>query len=206
MQTSEGKYICLYGGEDTEWIRRFAAAAQAVARAAGIQMELLYVGKSNPKEKVRRNMATIAVENLGHTLQEIPLIWFFWVRLESMWHSKIKHGRTEETDPITQEIVTMLSFDGSDQGWAVICRGNDMVKAKGGTILKCFTEFDSWRSQANQIGFIPAIKDHLHELYSPHHCNRLILPGTSGTIPERIVCAECSQPMEKFIMYRCCND
>ncbi|KAK0574586.1 hypothetical protein LWI29_025850 [Acer saccharum] len=203
---SEGKYICLYGGEDIEWIRKFTTTAQAMARAAGIPWEMLYVGKSNPKEKVRRNMATIVVENLSHTLQDIPLIWFFWVRLESMWHSKMKHGKSAENDPIMQEIVTMLSFDGSDQGWAVICRGSEMAKAKGETILKCFGDYELWKSNAKQKGPIPAINDYLRELYSPHHCNRLILPGTTGSIPERIVCAECGQPMEKFIMYRCCTD
>ncbi|KAL5829285.1 hypothetical protein ACOSQ3_018753 [Xanthoceras sorbifolium] len=203
---AEEKFVCLYGGEDMEWIRKFTMTAQAVAKVAGIQLELLYVGKSNPKEKVRKNMSTIAVEKLSHTLQQIPLIWFFWVRLESMWHSKMKYGKSAENDRIMQEIVTMLSFDGSDQGWAVICRGSEMAKAKGETILRCFVDYDLWKSQADQKGFIPAIIDHLQDLYSPHHCNRLILPGTTGSIPERIVCAECGKPMEKFIMYRCCTD
>ncbi|KAJ0007461.1 hypothetical protein Pint_28840 [Pistacia integerrima] len=48
---SEGKNICLYGGSDIEWIRKFTTAALAVTRAAKIPLEILYVGKSNPKEK-----------------------------------------------------------------------------------------------------------------------------------------------------------
>ncbi|KAK2636630.1 hypothetical protein Ddye_031422 [Dipteronia dyeriana] len=203
---TEGKYICLYGGEDIEWIRKFTLTAQAMAKAAGIPWEMLYVGKSNPKEKVRRNMATIAVERLSHTLQDIPLIWFFWVRLESMWHSKMKQGKSAENDLIMQEIVTMLSFDRSDQGWAVICKGSEMAKSKGETILKCFGDYELWKLNAQQKGLIPAINDYLRELYSPHHCNRLILPGTTGSIPERVVCADCGQLMEMFIMYRCCTD
>ncbi|KAJ6313487.1 hypothetical protein OIU77_014894 [Salix suchowensis] len=201
------KYICLYGGEDMEWIRKFTNTAKQVASEAPIQLEMLYVGKSNPREKVRKNISLIEREKLSHVLQDLTLIWFFWVRLESMWHSKVQHKRTVENDTIMQEIMTMLSFDGSDQGWAVISMGpGEMAKAKGETILKTFVEFELWSANANEKGFLPAMIDYLHELHSPFHCNRLILPGTTGSIPERVVCAECGRPMEKFIMYRCCTD
>lgn len=189
-----------------EWIRKFTTTLQAVAQAARAPLEMLYVGKSNPKEKVRRNIATINVEKLSNTLPELPLVWFFWVRLESMWHSKTKFRRSVENDPIMQEIATMLSFDGSDQGWAVICRGPHMAKAKDQTIIKCLNDYDAWKTHVDEKGFVVALNDHLRQLHTPHHCNRLILPGTTGTIPERVVCAECGKPMEKFIMYRCCTD
>ncbi|XP_065875366.1 protein SIEVE ELEMENT OCCLUSION B-like isoform X1 [Euphorbia lathyris] len=206
----QGKYICLYGGEDIEWIRKFTITADAVARAANIQLMMLYVGKSNPREKVRKNNVIIQTENLSHVLQDLTLIWFFWVRLESMWHSKVQHNRTVENDPIMQEIVTMLSFDGSDQGWAVISKGsggeNQIAKAKGADIIKSFEDFQSWRHIVDERGFLPALNDYLHGHHNPHHCNRLILPGSTGSIPEKVVCAECSRPMEKFIMYRCCTD
>ncbi|EEF47605.1 conserved hypothetical protein [Ricinus communis] len=207
----QGKYICLYGGEDIEWIRKFTMTANALAQAAGIDLEMLYVGKSNPREKVRKNNIIIQNEKLSHVLQDLTLIWFFWVRLESMWHSKVQHNRTVENDIIMQEIVTMLSFDGSDQGWAVISKGSgaenrQLAKAKGSDILNCFDDYQSWREIAEEEGFVPAILDYLHGHHNPLHCNRLILPGTTGSIPEKVVCAECSRPMEKFIMYRCCTD
>uniref|UniRef100_A0A5B6ZLE0 Protein SIEVE ELEMENT OCCLUSION B-like n=1 Tax=Davidia involucrata TaxID=16924 RepID=A0A5B6ZLE0_DAVIN len=204
---SERKFICLYGGEDIEWIRKFTNSAQAVARAAKIQLEMLYVGRSNPREKVRRNNATIQAERLSHVLPDLTLIWFFWVRLESMWHSKVQHGRSIENDPIMQEIMTMLTFDGSDRGWAVISLGSsEMAKAKGETFLQTMTEYDLWKDKIEDEGFLSALNGYLHELHTPHHCNRLILPGTTGSIPERVVCAECGRPMERFIMYRCCTD
>lgn len=39
------------------------------------------------------------------------------------------------------EVMTMLSLDGSDQGWALISQGLfvDVAKAKGYTILKSLT-------------------------------------------------------------------
>lgn len=197
----------MYGGEDLDWIRKFTTTAKAVARAANIELEMLYVGKSNPKEKVKRNNTSIFADNLSHVLPDITLIWFFWVRLESMWHSKVQHGKSVENDRIMQEIMTMLSFDGSDQGWAVISRGAvEMAKGKGEMMLTSMLQFNQWSNQVEEKGFLPALIDHLRELHTPHHCNRLILPGTTGSIPDLVACAECGRPMEKFIMYRCCTD
>lgn len=71
---------------------------------------------------------------------------------------RLQLGRSAETDTIMQELVTILSFYGRDLGWTVICKEKDMVKAHAPTILKCFTDFEAWKSQANQIGFVPAIK------------------------------------------------
>lgn len=203
----DGKYICLYGGEDIEWIRKFTVTAQAVAEAAKIGLEMLYVGKSNPRERVRKNNAIIQVETLSHTLPDLTLIWYFWVRLESMWHSKTQQDKQVDDDPIMQEVMTMLSFDGSDIGWAVIFKGsNEMARAKGDTFLKCLNEYTLWKDRVGPNGFVPAMNEHLDAIHSPHHCNRLILPGTTRHIPERVVCSECRRPMEKFLMYRCCTD
>lgn len=204
---ADGKYICLYGGEDMEWVKKFTSALRKVAQAAKIPLEMLYVGKSNPREKVRKNNEAIVQDGLSHVLQDTTLIWFFWVRLESMWYSKVQHGKSVETDTIMQEIMTMLTFDGSDQGWAVIGKGSaEIVRAKGDTILPALNGYDEWKDNVADHGFVQALKQHLADHRTPHHCNRLILPGTTGSIPERVVCAECSRPMEKFLMYRCCTD
>ncbi|KAI3744752.1 hypothetical protein L1987_57843 [Smallanthus sonchifolius] len=205
---AEGKYICLYGGEDLEWIRKFTETAQAVARSAGIQLEMLYVGKSNPREKVRKNNDIIRAENLSHVLPDSTVIWFFWVRLESMLHSKLQHGKSFDDDPILREINVMLTYDGNDQGWAVICRGSNdwMRRANGDTVLTSLTNYKEWEDVARDRGFLPALNDHLEANKPPHHCNRLILPGTTGGVPERVVCAECGRSMERFFLYRCCTD
>ncbi|KAF8390542.1 hypothetical protein HHK36_025069 [Tetracentron sinense] len=165
-----GKYICFYRGEDINWIRKFTTSARMVAHYAGIQFEMVYIGKCNPKEQVRKNNATIIAEKLSHCWIDPTEIWFFWVRLENMWYSKMQQGNTVENDFIMQEIRRMLSFDGSEQG------------------------------------FMLALNDHLRKLYTPHHCNRLILKGTTGHIPERMIYADCSHPINKFIVYGCCTD
>ncbi|KAI3831158.1 hypothetical protein MKX03_016079 [Papaver bracteatum] len=151
---------------------------------------------------------SLRTSKLIHCWQDLTLIWFFWVRLESMWYSNMQHGMTVENDTIMQEIMTMLSFDGSDQGWDVISSESvhDIAKVKGETILTAFTEYDACKEHVEPKGFVPALTDHLHQLHTPHHCNHLILPGTSGSIPEMVFCAECCLPMEKYTMYLCCTD
>ena len=211
FQITEGKYICLFGGEDIEWIREFCILAKAVGRAAGIKLEMLYVGKSNPREKIWKNNISIAQEYLSDVLPGLNVVWFFWARLESMWHSKVQHGETPERDPITHEIMSMLSFDGGNHGWAVFGREwgemSQMTKAKGDTILECLGEYQMWNDEVETKGFVAALNDYLiHQLQTPHHCNRLVLPDTTGRTPDRVPCADCGRPMEKYIRYRCCTD
>lgn len=82
-----------------------------------------------------------------------------------------------------------------------------MTRGKGDLIVQVMKGFDRWRDEVSDVTtFVPALDRQLRDLHSPHHCTRLILPSTTGHVPERVVCAECSRPMEKFIMYRCCTD
>ncbi|XP_076927921.1 protein SIEVE ELEMENT OCCLUSION B-like [Bidens hawaiensis] len=205
---SEGKYICLYGGEDLEWTQRFTTTAQAVTRKAGIQLEMLYVGKSNPGEKVRKNNDVIRANHLSHVLPDLTLVWFFWVRLESMLYSKLQHEKSFDEDPILNEIKVMLTYDGSEQGWAVICRGSNdwMRRCDGITLLTSLTEYSEWEDVAQNQGFLPALNDYLEARSTPYHCNRLILHGTTGNVLDRVVCVECGRSMEKLLLFRCCTD
>ncbi|GFS39875.1 sieve element occlusion amino-terminus protein [Actinidia rufa] len=203
----EGKYICLYGGEDIEWIRKFTTKAKEVAATAGISLEMVYVGKSNAKERVKKITQTIIEEKLSSCWPNDISIWFFWTRLESMLFSKTKDGKAAENDKILAEVLTILSFNGSDLGWALISKGSaELARANGETFLKSFNEYDTWEEDARAGGFMPALGRKFEKLHTPQHCSRLILPGINGGIPEKVVCAECGRPMEKYFMYRCCND
>ncbi|KAK4264446.1 hypothetical protein QN277_025623 [Acacia crassicarpa] len=202
---AEGKIICLYGGEDLEWIQTFTAAVFTVAKAANLPLEMVYVGKSNAKERMQRMITTFSTRKFSYFWPNVTSIWFFWARLESMLYSKLQHGKSVEDDPILSEVMTVLSFDGSDKGWAIFSKGTaEMARAKGDTALTCFRDFETWKESIERVGFLPALKIYLEQLHTPHHCNRLILPGTAGGIPERVVCAECGRQMEKYFMYRCC--
>lgn len=203
----EEKFICLYGGEDIEWIRRFTTTARRVASAAGIQLEMVYVGKSNSRERVRKINAVITAEQLSNCWNDPTYVWYFWTRVGSMLYSKMQNGKTIQNDKIMQEVLTILTFDGSDHGWALISRGSaEMARATGDTMLTSLTDFPTWENDAQEKGFIQALNEYLQRLHTPQHCNRLILPGIAGGIPELVVCAECGRPMEKYFMYRCCTD
>ncbi|KAG2678697.1 hypothetical protein I3760_11G014000 [Carya illinoinensis] len=205
---AKGEIVCLYGGEDIDWIRKFTKSAKEVAMEANIALDLLYVGKSNAKERVQKTNSIIDKEKLSRFWADLTYIWFFWTRLESMLYSKMHIGKTVEKDPVMEEVMTMLSFDGSEKGWALVVRGGEEIIARsnGEIALKTMEAFENWKDDAENIGFVPAYKEYLQKLHTPQHCNRLILPGITGEIPERIVCAECHRPMEKYFMYRCCTD
>ncbi|XVF08799.1 hypothetical protein REPUB_Repub07fG0034400 [Reevesia pubescens] len=198
------KVICFYGGEEIQWIRNFTSATKTVAQDLAIGLEMVYVGKNNAKERVRKITGVINEEQLSLAWQDSSM-WFFWSRLESMLFSKTKHGKTNEIDVIKQEVMTILGYDGSEHGWAVFFLGStEMVRAKGDKVLSSMQSFEKWEDLAREMGFIPALRKHLEGIADDHHCTRLILPGVSGGIAERVVCAECGRPMEMYFMYRCC--
>ncbi|KAK8924006.1 hypothetical protein KSP39_PZI019263 [Platanthera zijinensis] len=202
----EGQFVCLYGGDDIEWIRKFTKLLKQVAHEARIPLEMVYVGKSNPKG-VKKTTAVIKAEKLSNYWEDPAMVWFFWVRLESMWHSKMQHGRSIEDDLIMEEIMQMLSFDGSDEGWAVISHGSfDILKSHGRKLYDCLMDFETWKGSVENEGFIPALAKALLPYHTHEHCTRLILPGDTQQIKEKVICAQCKRPMDKYVLYRCCND
>ncbi|XP_022740985.1 protein SIEVE ELEMENT OCCLUSION B-like [Durio zibethinus] len=204
---SDGRFIFLYGGEDIEWIRKFTNTVHDVARASGLALEMVYVGKSYPKERVQRNMATITAEKLSYCLPNLTAIWYFWIRIESMWYSKHQLSKADDNDPITQEIETLLSFDSSEGGWALLSKGSsELTRAKGSAFLTCLSNYNLWAEDVQTKGLVLAIHDYFLQHPAPHHCNRLVLPGTARGIPERVICSECGRTMERYILYQCCDE
>ncbi|BBH03745.1 hypothetical protein Prudu_014695, partial [Prunus dulcis] len=190
----KGKYICLYGGDDLEWIRKFTVRAKVVAGLAGISLELLYVGRSTAtRERIRKVNKVIETENLSRFWPDYTSNWFFWSRMDSMRCSKAKHHRTVENDEILKEVMTLLSYDGSDQGWVMVWRGsNETARANGQLTLHTLDEFEAWKNKAAESGFVPTLSDELKRRHKPQHCTRLIIPGFGPDIPDRVECAECA--------------
>ncbi|THG23363.1 hypothetical protein TEA_006455 [Camellia sinensis var. sinensis] len=204
----EGKYIFLYGGDDIEWIRRFTTMADSVARDAHIPLEMVYVGKSSRREQVRRAIQAINTGKMGTAWQE-PMIWFFWTRLESMLFSKIQLGKADDYDPMMQEIKKLLSYDKSRGGWAVFCKGSEVVvNGHGTTVLPTLVEYtDIWKQNVVTIGFDKSFKDHHERLHGIEHpCCRFEFPSMVGRIPESMKCPKCLRSMEKHITFICCHD
>ncbi|KAH6828494.1 hypothetical protein C2S53_013742 [Perilla frutescens var. hirtella] len=209
----EDAVICLYGGENYNWIQEFVTTTKELAKAGGIKIEMVYVGKNTTKERIKKLKEILGGRSL--VWENPTFTWYFWTRIESMMYSKIHHGAKVSTaketgDYILVEVLNMLTLGGSDQGWALISQGaglgpGKIARAKGDVILKALVEFKSWSVEVKEKGFVVALNGYLASLHTKHHCNRLILPGIDD-IPEMVVCTECHRPMEKYIMYRCCNE
>ncbi|PPS13116.1 hypothetical protein GOBAR_AA07542 [Gossypium barbadense] len=205
-KVSQQKVVCFYGGVKMEWIESFTTATKGVANALDIGIEMVYVGKKNARERVQKITGLIKEKELSHAWED-DNVWFFWNLLESMLYSKTQHGKTIENDVIKQEVMTMLGYDSSKNGWAVFYTGSgEMVKANGEKVLSTMESFDEWEKLAKQMGFIPALRKKLEGVIQHHHCTRLILPGNSGRNPERVQCAECGRPMELNFLYSCCAE
>ncbi|PWA59958.1 sieve element occlusion [Artemisia annua] len=211
---AEKKNICLYGGDNVWWIREFIKLAARVAQVADIKLQMVYVGKSGTKERISK--ITAKLEKISETISEKKVSYSYtdptkvcniWTRLESMLYLKLQHKKSYKTDPIMKEVMTMMSFDGSNQGWAFICDGSsEMARANADLASQSFEEYRNWDVKKKQIGFVPALREYLTKLHKSEHCNRLILPWNSGGIPEVVECSECGRKMEKFFMFRCCTD
>ncbi|XP_011013170.1 PREDICTED: uncharacterized protein LOC105117262 [Populus euphratica] len=203
----EGKYIFLYGGDDDEWVRKFTNTARTVALAARIPLEMVYVGKSSKREKIRQVIATITAEKLSSVWPDLTMIWFFWTRLESMLYSRIQLGKVDDHDPMMQEIKKLLSYD-REGGWAVLSNGSNVVATGHRTsVLQTLLEYDLWKELVPVEGFDLAFRDHqgiIHDTARP--CCRFDFPMTTGRIPETMKCPECNHTMEKFSSFLCCHD
>ncbi|XP_065622782.1 protein SIEVE ELEMENT OCCLUSION B-like isoform X1 [Quercus suber] len=203
----DGKYIFLYGGDDMEWIRKFTKEAKAVAAAARIPLEMVYVGKATKRQQVKRVIANIIQENLSTCWQDPATIWFFWTRLESMLFSKIQLGNDEEHDLVMQQIKRVLSFD-REGSWAVLSRGSSVLVNEHGNILwPALFEYEQWKEKVALQGFDIAFQNYVASLRANSNpCCRFEFSHYAGKIPENMKCPECHHNMEKYTTFLCCHD
>ncbi|KAK1440911.1 hypothetical protein QVD17_06744 [Tagetes erecta] len=203
----EARYIFLYGGDDNEWIRKFTSNARAIARAAGIPLEMCYVGKSKQRENVRRATATINVEKLSYCCQDISMVWFFWTRIESMLFSKIHLKHTDDQDLVMLQIKKLLSYD-KDGSWGLLCHGSQILtNGHGSTMLQTVIDFDIWKEHIPSSGFAFSFKNYHDKLHgATNNCSRFEFPIVAGSIPKGMRCPECHRSMEKHIAFICCHD
>ena len=68
----------MYGGRDTEWVRKFMREAHRVSIVARIPLKMVYVGKSNIGEQVKCVLGAINLEKLQtHNWKVQTMTWFF---------------------------------------------------------------------------------------------------------------------------------
>ncbi|KAJ0076216.1 hypothetical protein Patl1_33443 [Pistacia atlantica] len=193
---AEDNYICLYGGGNIDWIKKFTAKAKEVAEASHIKLHILYVGEWKPE--IYENISTITEEKLSHSLQDLCSVQFFWKRLRKIHQSRMENGFTLENDLIIQDINTILSFDNNYEEWTVFCKRSAMAIANGEIILQCLSDFDLWRTYMNDKDFVTALnhyrlvqlmesphKDNLEILWALIYAKKVQLPLLKGDTKER---------------------
>ncbi|CAI0425923.1 unnamed protein product [Linum tenue] len=207
----EGRNICIYGSENLDWINELNTKAREIM-SCGIQLEMVYVGSSNIISENVGKTSDIIHQTIHRNLLSSTKVRFFWLRIESLRRSKLQQGGRLRIDHILQDVSALLQHhdDGNDKGgWIAIGSGTaeEIVRLEGRKAIELLSKVHEWGENVGKKGFLGAIRASVQvPKPTPHHCNRLILPGSTGSIPDRVVCAECGRPMEKFIMYRCCTD
>ena len=201
----------MYGGDDIEWIRKFTSSARSVASAERIPLEIFYVGKSSKREKIQRIIKTITLEKLSSCWQDPAMVWFFWIRLESMLFSKIQLDKADDhVDPVMQGIKRLLSYDRED-GWALLSKGSSIVvNGHGDTVVNTLLEYDkNWKKDVALWGFDAAFKNYHDRLRGVSHlCCRFEFSPTDGRVPVGMSCPECHDDMEmkEYITFLCCHE
>ncbi|XP_052203918.1 protein SIEVE ELEMENT OCCLUSION B-like [Diospyros lotus] len=205
------KHIILFGGKDMEWIKTFVGEARKVAELIGIDFVMMYEGK--------RDLKLADPQNILKQLQKDNTIIVpgfedqkrFWATLQSILLTKTKTGKSIVDSSTMNDIVTLLSFDGSGEGWAAIFRGSspEMAKAPGKTILDILKKYSEWADHAKKHGFLNALVSKILDVKPPegdHECCHLEVAATNGSTPQKVKCGLCDRTMKTFITYRCCGD
>jgi Sieve element occlusion C-terminus len=135
----------------------------------------------------RRWMRPLIVLEPYHTCgywQDITMVWFFWLRLESMLHSKMQlheksfnpnpiygavlpgnpsHGGADvldglENDTILLEVMSLLSYDSGGHPWAVFSHGLDLLRYDGRKLLECLGQFETWKERVSMEPYHTCIR------------------------------------------------
>ncbi|KDP45230.1 hypothetical protein JCGZ_15095 [Jatropha curcas] len=218
--TKPAPIVCLYGGEDMKWIEEFIAAITRVKEFTELNIELVYVSKSNTIDQANKAIFDFIVTNkIGvYWKAEETKSWRFWTRLESIFSSGLKSGKNAKEDNIMKDVITLLNFNGSCKGWAILgqlgCH-QKLAKATGEVILHVLLKINTWwKLGTSSDSFLATLNNQIeqqldiqaqHFCYKTHHCNHIVLPATILEVQdEMMTCATCGRRMHKYLTYQCC--
>ncbi|KAK9734020.1 hypothetical protein RND81_04G109100 [Saponaria officinalis] len=203
-------YVCFFGGEDIEWIRRFTASIKEQAPKTGTKIELVYIGKPNAKLAVDKIIKTIVSEKIAHTLPNVTTVTYFWTRLESMLYTRTQYShKNVDNDKIINQVMAVLGFGSRHEGWASIGKPGttQIVQGKGDHIVASISKSE-FAAHSKDHGFVGAITKFIgtYQGNCGFHCNRVEFPSVPGAgVPSRVTCTDCQRPMDKYILYKCCT-
>ncbi|KAK7280944.1 hypothetical protein RIF29_08527 [Crotalaria pallida] len=202
----EGKNLCIYGSENLAWIKLFSDNITKL-KQAGLHLETIYVGNSKLSEQhMKEIMTRTAAINLGVQLS-FTKMRFFWLRLESMRRSKLKHGRTPSCDHVLAELSTMLDMNDKEHGWAVFGSGSltHIMRLQGEEVMELLKNYHEWGENVHKLGLLGAIRNFLDPTFVKGPCSHsYLVPSSSeeGITQGSVICQMCKHPMKKFVVYQ----
>ncbi|KAI7995070.1 Protein SIEVE ELEMENT OCCLUSION B [Camellia lanceoleosa] len=137
---------------------------------------------------------------------------FTTLREEALWEEETWRLEflVNGIDPtILNWIKKLLGYDKSGEGWAVLCKGPDvLINGHGTTVLTTLLEYEgTWKEKVDIQGFQISLKDHhdmLHRI--EQRCCRFEVMSTATMFPETMKCPDCLRTMKKHITFACCHD
>ncbi|XVE90554.1 hypothetical protein DITRI_Ditri20bG0087000 [Diplodiscus trichospermus] len=195
------KLVCLFGGGDISWIRKFTEKVKYAVRCAGLHLKLVYVGK-NKGRRIERKELSGDVEVIESELQ-----WQFWTRLESILYTKIRHGKTL-SEQVLQEAKKVVGYGCKGEAWAMFSIGKDaMVTTNGEMALTIMSNYDNWIQAKTGVHFLSGLENYRSVIGRDVHGRiEVHLPDLGDQIPGIMICPECSKVMKIFYTYRCCAE
>ncbi|KAF8040737.1 hypothetical protein BT93_B2844 [Corymbia citriodora subsp. variegata] len=191
-----GKNVCIYGSDDLGWIKEFHSKMEIISKS--MQLEIVYVG--NRSHHVQ--MMYIPANIQGHLSS--TKIRFFWLRLESMRKSKLRLGKTVNTDQTLQEVSALLDFDENDKGWAIFGEGSsaDTIRLQGNRLMECLDKFPEWGQNVGKWGLLNAIRMALEPAVPDGLCSHTdTIPFQEGLAEKIRFCVQCKRPMKSFLVF-----
>ncbi|XP_019167766.1 PREDICTED: protein SIEVE ELEMENT OCCLUSION B-like [Ipomoea nil] len=210
------KSICLYGGDDLEWIERFTGKAKEVANSLPVTLEMFFLGKSTDSvSKLEKIIPDIYSKKLVSESPKLSSakVRSFWAKLQrillsrAQYLNKTKQQNTDEEEGVLQELGKLLDKSGL-RGWAMFSKGNHIALIGDEDVtMKTLNDFTKWKLS---LGFEGALKDHLERLegddYSDRPCCHLHFSDElSDEILENIKCPECHRRLGKYTAFLCHN-
>ncbi|KAK7312032.1 hypothetical protein RJT34_10579 [Clitoria ternatea] len=201
----QGKSICLYGSENLVWIQQFNDKITEL-KQAGLQLETIYVGNSELGEHVRKITARTGETNLSDPLP-FTNVQAFWLRLESMRRSKLKLGKTPNSDHVLEELSALLDMDHREEGWAVIGSGSssDIFRLQGVKVMEFLRKCSELGENIANLELSSVPRNFLDSTFlagSCRHSYSVPSRGNEELILKIIICQVCKRLMKKFVVYQ----
>lgn len=203
FQVKEGRTICFYGSSNLDWIKEFNDKMQTII-SEGLQIELVYVGKKNPDERVRNILATVH-EKMHKRSLSFTEIQFFWFRLESMRESILRVGQEYDNDHILEQASTLLDDEDNKSSWAALGKVSlpFILKLHGRKLMEYLNRFPEWERYLSKLGFVGALRYAIEPPVPTEPCDHSpVISYEEGSGEEIVVCAKCMRPMKKFVAYK----